>query len=163
MSRAATTRALTGLIAAVSLAAAVPATADEPTRESYAEAAEPICKVNTQANERILAGVRALVKQGKYAVASAKFTQAATALKKAHMQLKVLPQPAADQARLKKWLAYIEDELAYFKAAASKLKAGNKSAAGQIVIRLNHTATLANNQVLGFDFEYCRLDPSRFT
>lgn len=34
------------------------ALASEVTREGYREAVEPICKSNTQANERILAGVK---------------------------------------------------------------------------------------------------------
>lgn len=43
-----------GLLAAVALATTGP----EQTRESYVARVEPICKTNTKANERILAGVR---------------------------------------------------------------------------------------------------------
>lgn len=41
-----------GLLAAVALATTGP----EQTRESYVARVEPICKTNTKANERILAG-----------------------------------------------------------------------------------------------------------
>jgi hypothetical protein len=50
-----------GLLAAVALATTGP----EQTRESYVARVEPICKTNTKANERILAGVRGEGKEGK--------------------------------------------------------------------------------------------------
>lgn len=155
---------LTSAFAAIAvLAAALPAVAAEPTRESFAAEAEPICKADTKANERILAGVRDLVKKGKYKPAAAKFDKAAQALAKAHDELAALPQPPADKAKLDKWLSYVDQEVAYFEQAAKKLRAGQKAAASQIVVRLNHTAVLANNQVIAFDFKYCKLEPSRFT
>lgn len=81
--------------------------ATEVSRASYREAAEPICKANTEANERILSGVRAEVRQGKFAAASAQFTKAARALKATLKELRALPQPAADRTRLAKWLGYV--------------------------------------------------------
>jgi len=145
------------------LAAALPAVAAEPTRESFTAEAEPICKADTKANERILAGVRDLVKKGKFKPAAAKFEKAAKALAQAHDELAALPQPPADKAKLTKWLSYVDQEVGYFEQAAKKLRAGKKSAASQIVVRLNHTAVLANNQVIAFNFKYCKLEPSRFT
>jgi hypothetical protein len=64
-------------------AMATPVGAAEFTRTEYREAAEPICKVDTEANERILAGVRAEVRQGKLGPAAAKFARAASALGRA--------------------------------------------------------------------------------
>jgi hypothetical protein len=69
------------------------------TRESYVAAVEPICKANTKANERILAGVRPEVRQGKLKLA-AEFAKAATALKKTLSQLRAVPQPKADKPKL---------------------------------------------------------------
>lgn len=152
---------LVGLLALAAIAAS--ANAAEVSRDSYREAAEPICKANTVANERILSGVRAQVKQGKLAAAGAQFTKAAKALKKTLNQLRVLPRPVADKARLAKWLAYVMEEVSLFEAAAQKLKAGDKFGAEKMVVRLTHTANLANNQVNGFEFDYCRFEPSRFT
>jgi hypothetical protein len=151
------------LTAIAVLVAAVPAAATEVTRASYTEVVEPICKVNTEANEKILKGARAEVKAGKLAPAAQKFAKAAVALKKTYAQLAAVPKPPADTAKLTKWLGYVKTEAAYFAAAAQKLKAGNKTAAEAEVVRLTHTATLANNQALGFEFEYCRFEPSRFT
>jgi hypothetical protein len=84
-------------------------------------------------------------------------------LKKAAAQLKAVPQPSADQATLGKWLNYVKAEADLFESVAQKLKAGDKNGAQAMVIRLTHNANLANNQVLAFDFTYCRLEPSKFT
>lgn len=143
---------------------AVPfAQATEVTRESYKEAVEPICRANTQANERILSGVRKDVKQGKLKLAGTKFAKAATALHKTLLQLKAVSKPPADTTKLEKWLKDIGLEVTLFQKTANYLKAGNKSAAQSTVIKLTHNATQANNLVLGFEFHYCRFEPSKFT
>jgi hypothetical protein len=145
------------------LCAAVPASAGEVTRDSYREAVEPICKVNARANEKILGGVRKLVRKGKLKPASIQFTKAAKALRKTIAQLKTVPQPPADQARLAKWLRFVSTEASLLNNVAKKLKQGNKVGAQAKVIRLEHNASLANNVAVPFEFEYCRFDPSRFT
>lgn len=143
---------------------AVPfAQATEVTRESYKEAVEPICKTNAQANERILKGVRQQVKQGQLKPAGTKFAKAGSALQRTLTQLKAVEQPVADKTKLGKWLGYVALEVTYFQKTAKDLKAGNKSGAQAMVIRLTHNATQANNQVLGFEFHYCRFEPSKFT
>jgi hypothetical protein len=139
------------------------AASTEVTRASYTEAVEPICKSNTQANEKILKGVKAEVKADKLKPTAVQFTKAAAALKKTYAQLAAVPQPPADTAKLAKWLSYVKAETSLFRGTAAKLKAGKKAAAEANVVRLTHTADLANDQVLGFEFEYCRFEPSRFT
>jgi lipopolysaccharide biosynthesis regulator YciM len=155
--------ALSAFVLAFALLAAPFAQATEVTRESYKEAVEPICKTNVQANERILKNVRANVKAGKLKLAATQFTKAANALHKAIPQLKAVPQPTADKANLAKWLKYIEEEEGYFRQIAKKLKAGDKNGATAMQIRLSHTANQANNQVLAFEFKYCRVEPSKFS
>jgi hypothetical protein len=139
------------------------ATAAEVTRDSYREAVEPICQANTQANERILAGVRSEVKRGKLAPAAAQFTKAAKALKQAKRQLAAVLQPPADQARLGRWLGTVETEATLFERIAAQLRAGQKSAAERTVAKLSTNANQANNLVIPFEFRYCRFEPSRFT
>jgi hypothetical protein len=156
-------RAGLGFVAATILVAAAPAAATEVTRASYTAQVEPICKLNTQANEKILAGVKAEVKADKLVPAAAQFAKAAAALATSYTQLAAVPKPPADTAKLTKWLSYVKVEAALFQATAAKLKAGAKTAAEANVVRLGHTANLANDQVLGFEFEYCRFEPSRFT
>jgi hypothetical protein len=133
------------------------------SRAEYREAAEPICKTDTKANERILAGVKSEVRSGMLAPASVKFMKASKALTEALHQLEGLPRPSADAARLSKWFGTVKTEAGYFEAVGKKLKAGQKSAAERLVTKLEVTANKANNQVLPFEFTYCRLEPSRFT
>lgn len=154
---------LTAAILAAVLAAAGLAAAEGVTRDSYIAAVEPICKTNTEANEEILKPVRKLVKEDKLKQAGARFTKAAKALKKSYNQLKAVPQPPEDSAKLTKWLSYVKTEADLFESAATALKAGNKTKAQTFVVKLTHNANLANNQVLSFGFRYCKLEPSKFT
>jgi hypothetical protein len=144
------------LVAPVTMAAA-------PTRDEYRAQVEPICKANTRANERIFAGVRRQVKEGRLRAAAGQFSKAARALKTALNEIRSVPQPTADQARLGRWLGYVKAEVELFERVAKKLRSGDKVGAQTLVVRLTHTANLANNQVLVFEFNYCRLNPSRFT
>lgn len=134
----------------------------EVTRESYKEAVEPICKTNVKANERILNGVEAEVKRGKLKPAAKRFAKAADVLHEALGKLKAVPQPPADEARLAKWLGYTQQEEGYFRKIAKKLNAGDKNGAVAMQFRLEHTANVANNLVLGFEFHYCRVEPWKF-
>jgi hypothetical protein len=152
-----------GAFAMVVAMLAAPFAQAEVTRESYKEAVEPICKTNTQANERILKGVRKEVKGGQLKLAGTKFSKAATALKGTLAQLKAVPQPTADETKLGKWLGYVNLEVILFQKTAKELKAENKAGAQATVIKLTHNANQANNQVLGFEFHYCRFEPSKFT
>jgi hypothetical protein len=156
--------ALLASVAVLSLFLAAPVTmAAAPTRDEYKAQVEPICKTNTKANERILSGVRKQVKEGKLKPAGIQFGKAARALKTALGELRGVPQPTADQAKLAKWLAYVKSEVELFERVSQKLKSGDKVGAQALVVKLTHTANLANNQVLVFEFTYCRLDPSKFT
>jgi hypothetical protein len=151
-------------IAAVAVASCTSlAAAAEITRDSYREAVEPICKTDTEANERIFAGVKQEVRQGKLKPAAVKFSKAAVALKAAIAQIQKVPAPAADAARLSKWLGKVSNEAGYFGAVAKKLRAGDKAGAEHLVNKLTTEAGAANNVVIPFEFTYCRLEPSRFT
>lgn len=147
-------------VAALVAAFASLAMASEISRAEYKEAVEPICRTNAQANERILEGVRQEVKQGKLKPAATKFAKAASALKKTWRELSAVPKPAEDVARLTKWLSYIKAEVGYFEKAAKVLKQGKKSQLTQIVVQLEHTARLANNQVLPYGFRWCKSKPA---
>jgi hypothetical protein len=155
------------LLAATALAvlatAAVALAAPEQTRETYVIQVEPICKQNTKANEQILAGVRKKIKQGQLRAAAGQFTKASTAFGKAVAQIKAVPQPPADTAKLKKWTGYLEGETKLLSEIGKALKAGSKSKAQTLSIKLTHNGNLANNAVLGFEFNYCLIDSSRFS
>jgi hypothetical protein len=148
---------------AIFISASSLALAAEVTRDSYREAVEPICKTDTQANERIFAGVKQEVRQGKLKPAAVKFAKAAVALKSAIAQIQNVPAPAADAGRLSKWLGKVSNEAGYFEAVSKKLRAGDKAGAEHLVNKLTTEAGAANNVVIPFEFTYCRLEPSRFT
>jgi hypothetical protein len=151
------------LAMALGATAALGVTSADQTRETYVTQVEPICKTNTKANERILAGAEKKVKEGKLKVAAGQFTQAAGAFTKAVKQIKAVPQPVADQAKLGKWIGYLETETKLLGEIGKALKAGNKTKAQTLSVKLTHNGNLANNAVLGFDFDYCLIDSSRFS
>ncbi|HET7418321.1 MAG TPA: hypothetical protein VFJ61_11925 [Solirubrobacterales bacterium] len=137
--------------------------AEEVTRTTYREAAEPICQANTETNERILAGVRGEVKQGKLDLAAKRFSRASKALQGTVSELETLQRPPADMARLSRWLGFVSAEAELLKKTSRYLAAGKKGAAAGMVVRLKGVASRANNAVFAFEFEYCRFDPARFT
>lgn len=155
--------ALSTVVMTLAMLAAPFAEAAEVTRESYKEAVEPICKTNTEANEKILKGVRQKVKAGKLKQAAPQFEKAGKALHRALLQLKAVQQPPADEAKLAKWLKYVGEEEKLFLEGAKKLKANDKVGLQKVVVKLNHNANQANNQVIPFEFKYCRFEPSKFT
>jgi hypothetical protein len=151
------------LTAAVLTAGALAVTSPTQTRETYVAQVEPICKKNTKANEQILAGVRKEVKKGQLAVAAGQFKRASAAFGKAVKQIAAVPQPPADVAKLTKWLGYLEGEQKLLGEIGKALKAGKKSRAQTLSVRLTHNGNLANNSVLGFEFNYCLINSSRFS
>lgn len=150
------------IVLAAALLAAIPSNAADQTPKGYKEAVEPICKANTEANEKILKGVRQKVKSGQYDAAAKQFTGAAKALKKARTQLLAVPKPPEDTAQLTKWLGYAKTEAQLFETIAKKLHNDEATAAQKMVVRLVSTARQANNQVLDYEFHYCRFQPSKF-
>jgi hypothetical protein len=151
------------LAAIFTLCLASLAAAEEVARDSYREAVEPLCKQNAQANQRIFKGVRKMVRQHQLKNAAARFDRAAKALKQTMTQLDRVPEPPADETRLRKWLADVSVEVSLFERTAAKLRAGDTRAAFLLVSRLTHQANVANSVVIPFEFHYCKLDPSRFT
>ena len=152
-------------IAAVAVLSTTALAAVDPaqTRESYVDQVEPICKTNTEANSKILKGVRAKVRDGKLKAAAAQFAKAATALRQALTQLRAVPQPPADAPRLGRWLKLISEEVDLLQTTSTKLRKGDKVGAQKMAVRLNATANKANLEVVPFEFRYCAANPSKFT
>ena len=150
------------LVLFAALLTAVPSFADDAERQTYKAEVEPICKVNSKANEKILKGVRQLVKAGKLDAAAKKVFAAARALKRTRTELLAVPKPPEDATRLTKWLGYVKEEVTLFEMLGRKLKANEKNQAQKMVLRLKSTADRANNTVLDFEFRYCRFQPSKF-
>jgi hypothetical protein len=148
--------------AAAVLLGAVPAVAAEATPETFKAAAEPICKTNREANEKVLDGARANVQAGKLKKASRQLFAAAKALKRARTQLLGIEKPSEDATRLTKWLKGIKTEVELLEATGRKLADGDKNGAIKMIIRLKSNANQTNNLVLDYEFRYCRINPSEF-
>lgn len=143
---------------------AVPAQGVEAGSERavFVEAAEPICERNVLANKRIFAGAKEEVKEGKLKLASRHFFRAATAFGRTIRELAALPRPSADAARVARWLDILRDEKALVQKIGKALAAGQKRKAQSVAVELNRNSNKANNAVLAFGFDYCRIEPSRF-
>lgn len=155
------------LTAALALVFIVPVTGaaadgEEPTREEYAAEVEPICKRNTEANDKILKGVRAQVTQGQLKQAGARFGKASAALKGAITQLRAVAQPQEDRKTLSTWFGYLGDEAKLLGETGTKLRHGDKRGALRLSSSLVKVANQANAEVLEFPFHYCRSSPSKF-
>jgi hypothetical protein len=134
----------------------------EEERQTYKTQVEPICKQNREANERVLKGVKQNIRNGKLKLAGTQFAKGAAALKKARTQLAAVPKPAADSARLTKWLDLVKTEVELFEKVSKKLKAGDKRGAQRMALQLTTTVNKANNTVLAYEFNYCRVQTSQF-
>jgi hypothetical protein len=157
------TRRAAALAVALALVVVPAAGAAELTRDEYVAKVEPICKRNTEANQRIFAGAKEEVKEGELKLASTHFAKAEAALKKTIGQLESVPQPVADEAKLGKWLGYLETEASYLGKIGKALAQGDKGKAQTLSVRLNRNSNLANDSVLAFGFDYCKLEASRFS
>lgn len=149
--------------AVILVPAATSATAETvTTRAEYVERAEPICKENVLANKRIFKGAKGEVKAGKLKKASRHFFRAATAFAKTIKQLEAVERPSSDAARLSQWFRLLRDEKSLIEKIGRSLAAGDKHGAESYSVDLNRNSTQANNTVLGFSFNYCRIDAARF-
>jgi hypothetical protein len=153
-----------GLALAVALLVAVPVAlaAEEPTRDEYVETVEPICKKNSEANSRILKGVKDQVKKDELVPAGQRFIRASTALGKTVTQIAAVPQPSEDAAKLTKWIGYLRKEKTYLQQIGGALKGKDKYHAQKLAVELNKNNNKANNTVISFGFDECRIDSSRF-
>jgi hypothetical protein len=156
---------LLGLAVCVALLVAVPvalAAEGEMTRAEYVEQVEPICKANTEANSRILKGVKGQVQRGRLDPAGKRFIRASGALGKAVTKIAAVARPAPDATKLTKWIGYLKNEKRFLEQIGQSLKAGNKVRAQKLAVKLNDNNTDANNIVISFGFDECKIDSSRF-
>lgn len=132
-------------------------------RDEYVAKVEPICKRNILANKRIFKGARAEVRAGKLKLASRHFLRAARAFGKTVQQLAAVPKPSADVPRLTKWLRILKDETTIIRKIGTALAAEDKHRAQSYFADLVRNSSRANNTVVTFGFDYCRIEPSRFS
>ena len=149
-------------VAAMLLIVAPVALAATPAQLEYAEKVEPICKANSEANSRILKGVKGQVQQGKLKPAGRRFIRASSALGKAVTQINQVPRPVEYEVKLSKWIGYLKSEKTYLQQIGAALKAEEKFRAQKLAVKLNRNNNQANSTVISFPFKECRIDSSRF-
>jgi hypothetical protein len=154
--------AVLALTVALAVAPVAAAAVGEITRPEYVERVEPICKANTDANSRILKGVKDQVKSGKLVPAGKRFIRASSALGTAVGKIAAVPQPSEDAAKLTKWIGYLKSEKTFLQKIGVALKAKDKFHAQKLAVELNKNNNQANNTVISFGFDECRIDSSRF-
>jgi hypothetical protein len=133
----------------------------DPKKE-YAERVEPICKSNSEANSRILKGVKGQVQRDNLVPAGKRFIRASAALGKAVTQIDGVPRPIEYEAKLTKWIGYLRKEKTFLQQIGSALKSKDKYHAQKLAVELNKNNNKANNTVISFPFKECRIDSSRF-
>jgi hypothetical protein len=157
-----------GLIAAVVLgmalliAAANAAAADAPTRDEYVAQLESVCRPNADATQKAMKGARADIKAEQLKVASGKFAKATAIFVDSLAAIEAAAPPAGDEAKLAKWIGYLQMQLSYLKQITTQLRADHAVPAQRLIARFIHNGNLANNTVLAFGFDYCSFKFSRF-
>jgi ribosomal protein S20 len=152
---------LVGLAAAVAMLVAAPL-ALAITLDEYKVQVEPICKHNTETSTTILKGVKTQIQKGDLAPAGRRFIRASTALGKAVTQIAAVPKPEEEAIKLTKWIGYLKEQKTYLQKIGQALKAGNKFKAQQSAVKLNKANKRANDTVISFGFNHCRIDSSKF-
>lgn len=131
-------------------------------RGQYVEAVEPICERATLANEDTLDGVEAMIRRGETRRPARRLQRAAAALAAAVKQLITVPRPPADVSRLARWLGYARSGEALLRDMAWAVSREKRSALQVMAERLLREVKRANATVVGFEFDYCRINPARF-
>jgi opacity protein-like surface antigen len=147
------------LIIAV-LASAAAATAavygpGTPSRQQYVAKAEKVC---TKTDRKMSALTKAASKEAKAGDAKRagnKFGQVASAFAKGVGQLKKLPRPTADRAKLAKWVRSLGVDVKLLAGEAKAYKAGNAGSLSKAVKAAKKHAPKTNAFVAGFGFHSC--------
>jgi hypothetical protein len=132
------------------------------TRAAYVVQVEPICKRNTEASKRILAGASERIKRRRLLPAGNQFVRASRAFGSGIRQIVGVPRPPADEARLQKWFKFLRIVKQRLLKLGQALKRGERLKATHGKIQLERSANAANNVSFAFGFRYCRLSRSRF-
>lgn len=151
------------LVALAVFAVAAVARAEDQTREGYVAQVEPICQANADANKTILKGVRDRVKQNKLGVAGKQFAHAAGKFKATIDQIATVPKPPADEARLTRWIGILRKIDTYLRKISRELRQRDRYQARVYAVQVQGISNSANNVAHAFNFNYCRVTPSRFS
>jgi len=127
----------------------------EVSREEYVQRVDAICRKQKTSNERLQREAEKLIRHGDAQAASKPTLRLARSFARAVAQIVKVPRPAADQARLKKWLGYQKVERSLLFQIGRALKKGQTRLVSRLQTRAAHVERLANRLVFSFEFKYC--------
>jgi hypothetical protein len=147
-----------GIFAAiVAMLAVVPlAHGEEQTRETYKAQVEPLCEANREVNERIMAGARERVNQGKLVPAGKQFIRASDSFGGLIKQLVPVPAPVGDERRVERWLGAMRLLKTRLRQVGKYYKAGEKIKAAHESVLAERSGISANNISIVFKVRFCR-------
>ena len=154
--------ALTSILLATIALAPVALGAEDAAKAEYVARVEPICKANTEASQRILAGASDRVKAKRLKKAGSQFVRAAAAFGKATGEIAAVPQPPAEATRLGKWIAHLRLIEGYLRKTGKELMRGDRRQATIDFIKTRSAANAANNVIFNFEFHDCRITGAKF-
>ena len=153
---------LAAIVVATFVVAPLARGGEPPTREGYVAQVEPLCKANTEASKRVLAGAGGRIKKHELKPAGRQFVRASTAFGHGIGQIVAVPRPPADEARLEKWFKYLRIVKGRLFTLGRYLEAEERLRATHGEIALERSANAANNVSFVFGFHYCKLSRSNF-
>jgi hypothetical protein len=146
------------LLAAATIAPA----AEAPTRDEYVDQLEKVCEPDQLAIQRTMKGSRADIQGERFKVAARKFGKASSIFDSTMREIKPMPRPPGDTARLAKWFTYLTSQQSYMHQIVAQLRRENAIKAQRLTARFIHVGNLANNVVLAFGFNWCTFKFSRY-
>jgi hypothetical protein len=149
-----------GKVAAIAialLAIAPPAHGEEQTRESYVAQVEPICKVNRQANERIMDGARKRINKKEFEQVGKQFIRVSESFKGLVKRIAAVPPPPPpDDHRVDRWLGAMRLLKTRLRTVGKYYKEGEDIKAAHESILAERSGIVANNISIVFHVHYCR-------
>ena len=155
------------LLACLALAAGFPtgatsAAAAELTRPDYVSQLETICKPDSEATQRAVAGTRADVRHERFRAAALKVAKAKRIFAGTVRSISTVPRPAPDRAILARWYAALSRESTALARTAAALRVEDLARFQRVWADFIHEGNKANNVVVSFGFDYCAFKASRF-
>ncbi len=152
----------TVLLLALTLAAAVSAAAEGPTRTAYVAQLEQICKPGSEATQRAVHGMRSDIRSERLQLAATKFAKAKRIFARTVGSISTVLRPQADRATLARWFKALARETAYLGKSADALRAEDIARFQRVSTEFFRQGSKANNIVVSFGFDYCDFRSSRF-
>lgn len=145
------------LAATVAMLAVVPlAHGVELTRETYKARVEPMCEVNREANERIMAGARERINRDRLVPAGKQFIRLSASFGSLIERLEPVPAPLGDERRVSRWLGAMRLLKGRLRQVGKYYKEGEEIKAAHESILAERSGISANNISIVFKVRSCR-------